>query len=845
MFIDRPVGIDLGTTNSEIAILDPSERDIHLYEDRFGRKTVPSALAWDPKKECFLVGRPARNRRGKTPPPVESIKRRMGRSVKVDVGPHSLSPEEVSAKILEELRTKMQGHLQAGAPEGSEVRVDRAVITVPAYFDAPQMEATHRAGALAGLDVLAVLQEPTAAAIYHAWQHQLSDGNYLIYDLGGGTFDVSILRCLAGEYQVLAIDGDNFLGGDDFDRRYAEVLRKQLVETGYRLDLDVAGDTEDAERFQRLVHVAQEIKEMLSTKEVVAISKSDFAEDQDGELMSLELEVGREDYANHVSDLVATTIACCQRALEESQKTASVGVAELDHVILVGGSTRVPSVIDAVRVTLCAESKSKEPLQDEVDTCVALGAAIHAAQLGGLRLGSPDAPGILLPSPLVSAREELSLDFVLEPPDDGVGVRLRVGDAWLDASSTDGKGSIAVPMPTEGDHPVTMELTQGDTTATYDFMVCRGDVRQRASNLSQPSVVAKDIALDVMRAGRRTSKTLVAKGQGLPVDANHRFFTADQSGAVVLRVLQDRLPIKTLVVEVPKELEVGTPVDLTLSIDEAMRIEAKAEVGGQELWARIESAELDTPRSAAEVEVLLAEGEAIGAGLWGHEAEGFRYHFDTLKAGLRETLGTDPDKAAHLAGRLRRLLDNFRVQGDALQPPMFRFEHTLNSLRRDAFSSGGEMLGQSIDEWEVRINGLAQRGEDAWNAGDARTWRRVYNEAQALAETASEKQWAERSSSTQTDWVSRLGTRVRTSERLRQGLTELVLSSSPEVRTLQEAEQGRLLAALDQVDASLSVDEEISRADLRKIVEQSEGELARIRASFERIPELGIVADRG
>ncbi|MFK7999018.1 MAG: Hsp70 family protein [Polyangiales bacterium] len=845
MFIDRPVGIDLGTTNSEIAILDPSERDLHLYEDRFGRKTVPSALAWDPKKECFLVGRPARNRRGKTPPPVESIKRRMGRSVKVEVGPHSLSPEEVSAKILEELRTKMQGHLQAGAPVGSEVRVDRAVITVPAYFDAPQMEATHRAGSLAGLDVLAVLQEPTAAAIYHAWQHQLSDGNYLIYDLGGGTFDVSILRCLAGEYQVLAIDGDNFLGGDDFDRRYAEVLRKQLIETGYRLDLDVAGDAEDAERFQRLVHVAQEIKEMLSTKEVVAISKSDFAEDQDGELMSLDLEVGREDYANHVSDLVATTIACCQRALEESQKTASVGVAELDHVILVGGSTRVPSVIEAVRVTLCAESKSKEPLQDEVDTCVALGAAIHAAQLGGLRLGSPGAPGVLLPSPLVSSREELSLDFVLEPPDAGTGVRLRVGDTWIDATSSEGKGRIAVPMPTEGDHPVTMELTQGDTTATYDFVVCRGDVRQRASNLSQPSVVAKDVALDVMRAGRRTSKVLVPKGQGLPVDAKHRFFTADQSGAVVLRVLQDRLPIKTLVVEVPKELEVGTPVDLTLSIDEAMRIEAKAEVGGQELWARIESAELDTPRSAAEVEALLAEGEAIGAGLWGHEAESFRYHFDTLKSGLRETLGTDPDKAAHLAGRLRRLLDNFRVQGEALQPPMFRFEHTLNSLRRDAFSSGGEMLGQSIDEWEVRINNLAQRGEDAWNAGDARTWRRVYNEAQALAETASEKQWAERSSSTQTDWAARLATRRRTSERLRQGLVELVLSSSPEVRMLQEAEQNRLLVALDQVDASLSVSEDISRADLRKVVEQSEGELARIRASFERIPELGIVADRG
>ncbi|MDF2696391.1 MAG: Chaperone protein DnaK, partial [Labilithrix sp.] len=266
-FLDRAVGIDLGTTNSEIAWLPPSERDIVIFADRFGRRTVPSAVAWDEKAIGFLVGHAARSKRGTTATPIESIKRKMGQKTAVTVGPHALSPEEVSSKILAELRDRMKEALaqkpldRASTPV--ELPVTRAVITVPAYFDAPQVEATRRAGELAGLEVIGILQEPTAAAIYHTWKRRLADGNFLVYDLGGGTFDVSILRCVGGEYQVLAIDGDNYLGGDDFDRRYAEHLRRQLVERGYSLDLDVKGNEEDRRIFARLVHLAQEIKESL------------------------------------------------------------------------------------------------------------------------------------------------------------------------------------------------------------------------------------------------------------------------------------------------------------------------------------------------------------------------------------------------------------------------------------------------------------------------------------------------------------------------------------------------------------------------------------------------------
>ena len=168
LIIDRALGIDLGTTNSEVALLDPSEKDLLVYADRFGRKVVPSALSWNEETQDFFVGHEARRRRGTNHPPIESIKRKMGRADRVQIGPHELTPEEVSAKILGTLRALMNDFLQAKVPDDVRVATERAVITVPAYFDAPQVEATRKAGELAGLDVLGVLQEPTAAAIYYA-----------------------------------------------------------------------------------------------------------------------------------------------------------------------------------------------------------------------------------------------------------------------------------------------------------------------------------------------------------------------------------------------------------------------------------------------------------------------------------------------------------------------------------------------------------------------------------------------------------------------------------------------------------------------------------------------------
>ncbi len=864
MYIDRPVGIDLGTTNSEIAMLDPSEKDILVYADRFGRRTVASAVAWDPKAGAFIVGRAARARRGQSPAPVESIKRKMGQELEVRVGPHALRPEEISAKILAELRDRMREDLSGKVPTGISVRVERAVITVPAYFDAPQIEATRRAGELAGLTVLAVLQEPTAAAIYHTWlglpgaePGAPADRTFLVYDLGGGTFDVSVLRCIGGEYQVLAIDGDNYLGGDDFDRRFAEKLRKDLVAKGYALELDVQGDPDDAARFQRLVHLAQEIKEGLSTSEVLAISRGDLLLDKTGEPVSIEAEIGRGEYEASIASLVETTLACAERALARSKEVAGVGLGELDAVVLVGGSTRVPLVVRRVIERLCAHTRTKAaPLQTEVDTIVALGAAIFAAQKGGLRTGN-DACDVRITSPLVSRTGRLALALEVERAPEGAR-RLEIRPAeGGGAELADAELRVGEPMRLEvalSEGPETQTVLafvdlDGNTLASVPLTLYRGAVRARASSLSQPTVVAKDISVEITRGGRRERKVLVPRGSSLPIEVTHELATGDRSGAVVLRLLQNRLPIKTLMLEVSADLPVGTPVTLTLRCDETMRLEARAVVAGTELWARVEPPATRTDTTKEAIDALLAEAEGTAKGVWGRDASLFRRELEPLATGLREVVGTDPDKLAALASQLRTLIDHFAgSDANDLSPPLHRFEGLLDGIRRLVFSSAdqGGLLGLSVEGWEKRIDELSSRGSTAYEARDAIAWRRVHNEAQALYETAIGAAAQSGSPDDPARLVRmKLNAGLRSSA-LERELEDFVPSSSDDVRALQLAERDRLLAVLRDTlrPALAALDGDSKPVELRRELERLHDELTRVENALERLPSLGLVTDR-
>ncbi len=301
MWIERPIGIDLGTTNSCAAMLDLDGQRLMLAEDAHGRSIVPSIVGFDPATGQRIAGFPAWNRRGMSPEPVQSVKRKMGLDQTVLIGSEQLTPAEVSAEILKAMRAQMGHYLKRFGRE--QDRLKSAVITVPAYFDAPQIEATRRAGELAGFEVLGLLQEPTAACMYVVWQRDLGDGNFLVYDLGGGTFDVSVIRALHGEYQVLSIHGDNYLGGDDFDRRLAEHFRQTLCARGYALDLK-PDDAEDQVRFLLLTRVAREVKESLSGSPVQYVARRDLFRDQKGQLVTLELEYSRAAWNALMKDLL-------------------------------------------------------------------------------------------------------------------------------------------------------------------------------------------------------------------------------------------------------------------------------------------------------------------------------------------------------------------------------------------------------------------------------------------------------------------------------------------------------------------------------------------------------------
>lgn len=852
ILLDRAVGIDLGTTHSEIALLAPSEREVVLYQDRFGRSTIPSAVGWDASKGEFTVGRAAKAARAVENAAVLSVKRSMGQTTKFQLGPHELSAEEISSKILAELVRSMRDFLKEKAAPGFCFEINRAVITVPAYFDALQTEATRRAGEAIGLKVLGILQEPTAAAIYHTFHSRLPSGNFLVYDLGGGTFDVSVLKCVAGEYQVLAIDGDNFLGGDDFDRRLAELLRKKLSERGYKLDLDLRHSAADRLRFESLRALAEETKHSLSTNDVVSLSRQNLFSDQNGEDVSIELEIGRAEYAALINDLALRTIECAERALAQSAEKAGIGLAEIDRVVLVGGSTRVPAISDLVQERLAAHCRSPEILRESVDTVVALGAAVHAAELGGLIIRN-EAAGAHFSSRFVTDAPKIRLAIAGLEPEKAVGFEIHRDGKILAEGTLSEKRTARVDVELPEDEECRLSLLprdgEGALLPEIPFVIYRGTARPRPTALSRPSVTSKDLSVEVVRSGRRDRKVLIERGTGLPTETTQEFSTADQSGAVVLRILEGRVPIKTLALPVPRDTPVGTRVELVLRCDGSMRVEAQATVLGQKLWASVEA--VDNPAlNDQEIEQLLADAEQLSRGSWGNTGEAIRREVEQLSSSVRETIGTDPAKLSAHATRLRRLVSDLSEStADGMGPSVAAFDAELHALKRLVYRTNGTLVGMDRDAWDKRLSALESRAERARMDVDAVAFRRVYNEVQALLETAQQEEFAARRLDDPAALMSRASSVERWIHRIDRLLNELELSRTPELLELQRNERNRLLTLLsacrvEPIKEALTAPAPDHHA-VRRQLEALEFELERLDEAALRVPSLGLVTDRG
>lgn len=354
--MSKIIGIDLGTTNSCVAVYEGDTAKVIANAE--GERTTPSVVAF--KNDEIIVGAAAKRQMITNPNTIHSIKRKMGTNKKEKVNGKSYTPEEISAMILSDLKKTAENYLGE--------KVTKAVITVPAYFNDAQRQATKNAGKIAGLEVERIINEPTAAALAYGLDKQDKNEKILVYDLGGGTFDVSILELGDGVFEVLSTSGNNELGGDDFDKR----IMDYLVETFKKENgVDLSNDKM---AMQRLKDAAEKAKKDLSGVTTTQISLPFLSQGEDGPL-HLELSLTRAKFEDLCSDLFESTLEPVRKAL----KDASLTKKDIDKVLLVGGSTRIPKVQELIKNELGKEpSKGVNP--DEV---VAMGAAIQGGVLTG------------------------------------------------------------------------------------------------------------------------------------------------------------------------------------------------------------------------------------------------------------------------------------------------------------------------------------------------------------------------------------------------------------------------------------------------------------------------------
>jgi molecular chaperone DnaK (HSP70) len=353
------IGIDLGTTNSEVAIVEQGK--VHIIADG-DKKILPSFVGIDDNDQ-ILVGETARNQYLVYPErTVKSIKRLMGQDIQVDLAGQAYTPQEISAIILKRLKAIAEQHLGQ--------TVSKAVITVPAYFSDAQRLATREAGEIAGLEVVRMINEPTAAALaYDA--NQSDPKRMLVFDLGGGTFDVSVVNIEAGVVEVLSSHGDNQLGGDDFDQQIIEYLLDHLQTT---YDVDARSHSK---AMARITRAAENAKFLLSDQPYAKIEE-EYLLEHEGSAIHLSIELSRMEYEEMIEDYINATLDATHIALKGAKLTTS----DIDEIVLVGGSTRTP----CIRERLFNEFGFEPHSEVNPDLCVAMGAAIQAAIISGQQI---------------------------------------------------------------------------------------------------------------------------------------------------------------------------------------------------------------------------------------------------------------------------------------------------------------------------------------------------------------------------------------------------------------------------------------------------------------------------
>jgi molecular chaperone DnaK len=778
----------LGTTNSVIALLDATDSTLITGQDEHGRRTFPSLVGYHPEHGRLVAGRAAQALRSASGHqnaltlPLASVKRFMGLPRTFPLGPHELTPPEASACILRLLRDMLARTLN-----DPRRPIESAILTMPAYFNHNQIEATRQAGELAGFEVVELLHEPTAAAIYYSWIDRHGDAAYLVYDLGGGTFDVSIIRRRLDDYEVLSVSGDPFLGGDDFDR----LLATHLVDRGLWIVDREEGPTpipaetlqglfglstpRGALNFARLVGVAEGIKIELTDIERVARWLPDLIHDENGRGITLEAHVERDEFHRLIRAKVDRTIDCCREALSRARERAGLRLADIDYVILVGGSSRVPLVRETVRAAFCNPDlpehvRCLSPLLHEPDLCVAYGAALRAATHGTrylfpiagerqsdqetrrqgdketetileLHLTSPvntndiryQAAGIVCVKSSVSPSPGLpvSLSDCLE----GGSVRIRSLSTGLSEEAfLDERGTFArdLELQPETDNALEFGVCDGIGTEMARVVICvrhQSDAPQLGQAVLPTQLITKPLQIEVLsRGGQRVKQVVAPIGATLPGVFRCTCRTHDQAGRIVVPIFEENRVVKQMAIEdLDPTLPVGSPVEVEFAIDVKHTIEVRIRVRLPALGAsegdsheRCETATLSAPPpprrpTRAEIDEVQNQIEALLPQFSGSFRTRLRAKAQQIRQDLFEALRYDDEpKAIQRMAELRELLQQLETsRGQMLDPPWPRFAQLVEHCLSVA-AEVADKTGRDREELSEHIHAQKRYAEQAY-----------------------------------------------------------------------------------------------------------------------------------
>lgn len=740
--MSKAVGIDLGTTNSAVAMMKPTDTEIVIHKNSNTKsETTPSCVWKDPRSGQIVVGRKAFSRIGAKPVPIRSIKRSMGKQTKVLVTNEQMSPEQISASILKEMKQQIEEDVVQFATDSTEWTVDRAIVTVPAYFDQPQIEATRKAAELAGLQVLELLHEPTAAACYHCWQTGIQNGVFLVYDFGGGTFDVSVLRCTAGAFEVLGISGNNRLGGDDIDMVLAEELRTRLLHQDYALELDLKNDPEDGLRFDKLKLLAEGVKKALSTASEFVLRDTVTLQDKTGAWVDIDVMFERYEVENIIRPIVERTIPYCHQALELANKKAGVTLANVDAIILAGGTTHIPLVREIVRSTFCASpstngarAKCTEPIYKNVDTIVALGAAIRASATGGLTIYNAERTVRVSFNGIgATASSQTHIGGKVESLVSGMDltgghITLSIADlGFEDEQPLKGEGTFGfkrVPLQSAAENLLTFEIydRRGRQVATIERPISQSREAARPTGGSSGTANSpKAYYLEVSRGSKSSRKVLIPEMTTLPARVEYTFFHPGNTTLLRLPLYQNKRKIKEIRIEVPRTLPKGTLISFTIEVDKLSGIRVSGEIknANKTFDAAVESPQERIVPTEDEVFTLEQAFREAVVSLPVQQKEQVEAQYQQAKSSYEMALKRgDPDHAIHEFEEMEEVVASHVNEGGPLQPPREFFDKLVLECQelRDLL----EHVGQTHKSREMSTAIETQRlqGSQAFDASD-------------------------------------------------------------------------------------------------------------------------------